>query len=255
VNRPPAFQFYAKDWLSSGKIATMTVEEEGAYIHLLAHCWLSEDCTLPDDDTELAQLSRLGERWLNGASVKLRSCFTAHPRKPGRIFNARLLDERKKQDAWRKKSQDGGRRSAETRTSRSQASRRVVEGSLKGGSRVVEPKVNSSSSSSSSISKNKNTSTKRAHADLLNGHRSSFELFWSHYPRKRNKGAAEKVWSKLQPDDVIMQAMLGKLDQAKQTLDWQKERGQFIPYPASWLNAKGWEDEYDTTSGKERLPL
>src|SRR5215469_15168602 len=118
VNRPPAFQFYPKDWLSSKKIVTMTLEEEGAYIHLLAHCWDSPDCTLPDDDTELAQLSRLGERWFSGGSAKLRACFLPHPKKSGRLLNARLLEERKKQEAWRRKSREGGKRSAESRALR-----------------------------------------------------------------------------------------------------------------------------------------
>jgi len=25
-------------------------------------------------------------------------------------------------------------------------------------------------------------------------------------------------------------------------VDWRKDSGQFIPHPATWLNAKGWED-------------
>ena len=25
--------------------------------------------------------------------------------------------------------------------------------------------------------------------------------------------------------------------------DWRKENGKFIPYPGTWLNAKGWESE------------
>lgn len=250
MNRAPAFQFYAKDWLSSKKVSTMTLEEEGGYIHLLAHCWDSPDCTLPDDDAELAQLSRMGERWLNGGSTKLRACFVLHPKKSGRLFNARLLEERKKQNAWRKKSQAGGKRSAESRALRSQAAGRVVEGCLKGGARVVQPKANSSSSSS--ILKNKNTPASRSEG--LNGSQRSFELFWGQYPRKRNKGAAEKAWAKLQPDDVLLGTMLSKIDQAKQTTDWQREKGQFIPYPATWLTAKGWEDEFPPLR-KDRIPL
>ncbi len=50
---------------------------------------------------------------------------------------------------------------------------------------------------------------------------------------------------KLKPDDVLLGTMLSKIDQAKQTDDWRKDNGKFIPYPATWLNAKGWEDEYE----------
>lgn len=252
MNRPQAFQFYAKDWLSSKKIATMTLEEEGAYIHLLAHCWDSSDCTLPDDDAELAQLSRMGERWVNGGSVKLRNCFVTHPKKPGRLFNARLLEERKKQNAWRKKSQQGGKRSAESRASRSQVAGRVVEGCLKDGSRVVQPKANSSSSSASSSASSKEKKdilrpeARACHSSVekLNGAAVGLKQFWEAYPKKRSLGDLEIVWAKLQPDDSLLRTMLSKIDQAKRTAEWQKDNGHWIPSPAKWLKAKGWLDDY-----------
>jgi hypothetical protein len=25
--------------------------------------------------------------------------------------------------------------------------------------------------------------------------------------------------------------------------DWQRDGGRFVPYPATWLNARGWEDD------------
>jgi len=40
---------------------------------------------------------------------------------------------------------------------------------------------------------------------------------------------------------VIIQS----LEQAKTSVDWTKEKGKYIPYPATWLNAKGWEDEIE----------
>jgi len=148
MNRAPAFQFYPADWLSSPKVTTMTPGEEGAYIRLLCYAWADPDCTIPDDDEVLAKLSRLGEAGFNGGSTSLRKCFEAHPKKSGRLFNARLLEERKKQEAWRKKSQEGGKRSAESRASRCKHQPEVSEGWLNGGSRVVESNGNSPSSSS-----------------------------------------------------------------------------------------------------------
>lgn len=70
-----------------------------------------------------------------------------------------------------------------------------------------------------------------------------FEVFWKAYPKKRSKGDAEKVWRKINPDTKLLQKMLSTIEKAKQTWDWRKEKGQYIPYPATWLNAKGWEDE------------
>jgi hypothetical protein len=37
--------------------------------------------------------------------------------------------------------------------------------------------------------------------------------------------------------------MIAKIEQAKTQDDWIKDGGKFIPYPATWLNAKRWEDE------------
>lgn len=72
----------------------------------------------------------------------------------------------------------------------------------------------------------------------------SFNIFWEAYPRKKSKGQAEKSWSRIKPDKNLIDIILNKIRIAKDSEDWTKENGQYIPYPATWLNAKGWEDEY-----------
>ncbi len=71
-----------------------------------------------------------------------------------------------------------------------------------------------------------------------------FETFWTAYPKKRSKGAAEKAWAKIKPNEQLLGEILDALERAKTSADWQKDGGQYIPYPATWLNAKGWEDDY-----------
>lgn len=70
-----------------------------------------------------------------------------------------------------------------------------------------------------------------------------FEVFWMKYPRKKSKGQAEKAWAKIKPDELLCNRILDALERAKNSTDWTKDGGMYIPYPASWLNAKGWEDE------------
>lgn len=70
-----------------------------------------------------------------------------------------------------------------------------------------------------------------------------FGKFWALYPRKKSKGKAESSWAKLKPTEQLQDRIFDALERAKTSADWLKEGGQFIPYPASWLNAKGWEDE------------
>lgn len=70
-----------------------------------------------------------------------------------------------------------------------------------------------------------------------------FGEFWSAYPKRRNRGDAEKAWRALKPDQSLLARILEAVEVAKTRDDWRKDGGQFIPYPASWLRAKGWEDE------------
>lgn len=79
-----------------------------------------------------------------------------------------------------------------------------------------------------------------------------FERFWAAYPTKKNKGDALRVWRKLAPTkELFAQIMMG-LSRATASAEWDTDSGQFIPYPAKWLRARGWEDEYETTSGMEK---
>lgn len=71
----------------------------------------------------------------------------------------------------------------------------------------------------------------------------SFARFWGAYPKKRSKGDAEKAWAKLKPSEELVNRILRAVEVAKTRDDWRKDGGKFIQYPASWLNAKGWEDQ------------
>ena len=82
---------------------------------------------------------------------------------------------------------------------------------------------------------------------------SLFARFWAAYPKKRSKGQAEKAWAKLQPDEQLVETMLAAIERAKTSEEWRKEGGRYIPYPATWLNAKGWEDEYTPVEEVNRI--
>lgn len=71
----------------------------------------------------------------------------------------------------------------------------------------------------------------------------SFNEFWSAYPKKTAKAQALKAWQKIKPDDELVQKILSALERHKRSAQWLKDNGQYIPYPASWLNGKRWEDE------------
>jgi hypothetical protein len=73
--------------------------------------------------------------------------------------------------------------------------------------------------------------------------KNQFDRFWKAYPKKKSKGRAERAFLKINPDEQLLATMIATIEQAKTSEEWIKQGGQFIPYPASWLNARGWEDE------------
>jgi len=70
-----------------------------------------------------------------------------------------------------------------------------------------------------------------------------FTAFWDAYPKHVKKQDAEKAWLRLNPSEELTQTIINHVLKMRASPDWQKEQGKYIPYPASYLNGKRWEDE------------
>jgi len=93
-----------------------------------------------------------------------------------------------------------------------------------------------------------NRNTDNAHAREGGGmdkldYEDSFKRFWAAYPKKTAKQQALKAWQKLKPDKALIDVVLSSLERQARSVQWTKENGQYIPYPATWLNGRRWEDE------------
>ena len=75
-----------------------------------------------------------------------------------------------------------------------------------------------------------------------------FKIFWKAYPKKRSKKSGLKAFEKHYKDLPPIKELILIIKNHKKTEDWQKQDGKFIPYPATWLNAGGWQDELETTN-------
>ena len=82
---------------------------------------------------------------------------------------------------------------------------------------------------------NPNTNTLKAEV--------TFDLFYNLYPRKQARKDALKAWLKLKPSTELLNEIIHKLELQKQSHDWQKDGGKFIPNPSTYINGKRWEDE------------
>lgn len=71
-----------------------------------------------------------------------------------------------------------------------------------------------------------------------------FDRFYKVYPRKKSRASAEKAFVKLNPDEQQVEAMIAGVLRAMKSEQWRDP--QFIPHPATWLNAAGWLDEIQT---------
>ncbi len=70
-----------------------------------------------------------------------------------------------------------------------------------------------------------------------------FARFWAVFPRRVHKVDALKAWAQLQPSQELVDRMVDALEWQRQQPSWTKEAGTYVPYPASWLRGRRWEDE------------
>ena len=67
------------------------------------------------------------------------------------------------------------------------------------------------------------------------------------------KQEAEKCWRKLRPDANLREKILRALRAQKQSRQWTRDGGEFIPHPATWLHQRRFEDEM-TSARMEEAP-
>ena len=70
-----------------------------------------------------------------------------------------------------------------------------------------------------------------------------FDTFWSEYPRKTGKEKCLKWFNAHKPDEALVKKMVDTITKFKNSKQWSDP--QYIPYPYTWLNRGGWDDELD----------
>ena len=113
----PAFQFYASDWISDPNRMKLSLEEQGAYILLYCHCWLS--FRIPKDMEVLSRMSNCRVDKLEKIWKKISHLFEEKKDKEGNIFLVCIQaeEERKEQEKNRKKRSIAGKLGAKKRWS------------------------------------------------------------------------------------------------------------------------------------------
>lgn len=113
MNKPPAFQFYVKDWRSSSTVRSMTREQRGDFIDMLAAAWdQDEPGTLPLPFELAAKIC--------GMSIRsFRKFVETFPKlwqiDGGRLVNPRLRAQYEENQQRQKAQSDAGKRGNEKR--------------------------------------------------------------------------------------------------------------------------------------------
>jgi hypothetical protein len=71
-----------------------------------------------------------------------------------------------------------------------------------------------------------------------------FEEWWLHYPEERRigKGDAKREWLAKRPKHEELPRLIAMLEAQKQTDQWRKSNGQFIPKPENYIKGERWSD-------------
>jgi hypothetical protein len=67
-----------------------------------------------------------------------------------------------------------------------------------------------------------------------------FEIFWNAYPKKVNRKEAITAFKKVK---ISLDIIIAAIENQKNSDQWKKDKGKFIPYPSTWLNKERWLDE------------
>ena len=212
----PAFLFYPGDWLASSRGRGMTAAERGFYIDLLAYTW--RDHGLPDDDAELARLLGITRRAWAAAAARIRPHFISIN---GRLTNTRQEEERHKL------------------TERSQ---RAAASANRRWNKSTHNKRNANAARMQCSEDNENAIV---HVPTNDAPRldQSFERFWAAYPRRQQRGEAERAWCRLAPTPDEAAAIVAAIGRQQGWPEWRRDGGRYIPQPGRWLAERRWQDE------------
>ena len=112
-NKPPAFQFFVKDWTASPTRQMMSLTAQGAYINLLAVAWDSDPiATIPNQPDKLWKLATaMPEEWKVIRDEVLEN-FEPFDEDPTRLVNKRLRRQWLELQEFTEMASDRGKKGA-----------------------------------------------------------------------------------------------------------------------------------------------
>ena len=253
------FPFYVDAFRGSPAVQAMHPAARAGYIYLLSAAWQSDDCTIPNDPLELAELSGIGdELWAAHGARILRKFEPVGDR----LRNARLYED------WLEarrifESRQGA--ACRTNQTRNKNARRTVTERIPDGDRAVTQTVSdqtatrSADTSTGTITgthevSDANASSPRRKADG-EGDEDTCEFIYARYPRNVARGPAlaaiRKAIGRLETGeggqpmsvaDAVAFLVARTESFADSPLGKRPDKSK-IPHPATWFNQQRYLDD------------
>jgi uncharacterized protein YdaU (DUF1376 family) len=207
--------FYLNDYLADTVL--LTLQQHGAYLLLISHYWNNAIAPANADDLQVICRCRT-DADRDAVAYVVQTFFTSD--------GVRLYQKRIDQELLKAGSISEKRKIA--------ALSRYANAPAIASANAVQ--LHTQSQSQSQLQKKEPKTSSPMPGDL-------FDLFWSTYPKKVGKGAAEKAFKKVKPSKELAERMIQAITLQRESEAWRKENGQYIPNPATWLNQTRWEDD------------
>lgn len=227
-NEKPYVKFHGRDWLGDPLLRMVKHDVRGVWIDLLCAMMESEPygCLAvngrPMTDDEAARLVGIDADAYRAYLAQIESAGIASRNDAGMLYSRRLVRDYEaftQASEWGKGG--GGNPRLKKKNPKAIDQKPEAKGAIKEGE-------------SESIKGDAEPEPPVTQSD--------FDRFWTAYPRKTGKKAAEKSWEKA-IDKPDIEAVLASIERQRASQDWTKDGGQFIPHPATWLNQGRWADE------------
>ena len=205
--------------------------EHGAYFLLIMEYW--QQGSLPDDDKQLAQITRLTEREWKKIRATIQAFFV-----DGWVHE-RIEEELSKADGKNVARVQSGRAGGIAKAKREAAKRLANATNLpeQNGSNAL---ASSSQSQLGSNEPNSSLRSERAKPDRKHEFPpNAFEVWYADYPEKVGRGAAESAFEKVRKSDSVS---FDDLVQGLRHYRRTKPVDRAWCNPATWLNQKRWAD-------------
>lgn len=193
----PAIPIWTDSYLADTR--HLSTEQHGAYLLLLMEAWRRPACSLPDDDSILARLSGLGDRWTQNRETVM--AFWSHDGRRKEWTQKRLLKERDYVASKRRSQRDNAaKRWNKSKKGDATAMPKGMPNACQTDAPTPTPTPTSIDMCETGVS-NASKSPKRARAK--NTYTPEYEELWQAYPSTEGMGKMDgfRAWQKLTPEE------------------------------------------------------